>query len=81
MSAHAAAGVALWGFYFVLALLYPGGMGFGDVKLSFVLGLALGVAFVAVEAVAQRFGLRNNGFERFTPGFELRGPVPTTLSR
>jgi leader peptidase (prepilin peptidase)/N-methyltransferase len=33
---------ALWTVYFVLALVYPGGMGFGDVKLSGVLGLYLG---------------------------------------
>lgn len=33
---------ALWTVYFLLALVYPGGMGFGDVKLSGVLGLYLG---------------------------------------
>jgi leader peptidase (prepilin peptidase)/N-methyltransferase len=33
---------ALYGFYFVLALVYPAGMGFGDVKLAGVLGLFLG---------------------------------------
>lgn len=33
---------ALYGFYFVLALIYPAGMGFGDVKLAGVLGLYLG---------------------------------------
>lgn len=32
----------LWTVYFLLALAYPGGMGFGDVKLSGVLGLYLG---------------------------------------
>ncbi|MET7392756.1 prepilin peptidase [Dactylosporangium sp. NPDC005572] len=32
----------LWMFYFVLSLVYPGGMGFGDVKLAGVLGLYLG---------------------------------------
>ena len=36
------AAAALFGFYFVLVLVYPGGMGFGDVKLAGVLGLALG---------------------------------------
>jgi leader peptidase (prepilin peptidase)/N-methyltransferase len=35
-------GVALYGFYFVLALVYPAGMGFGDVKLAGVLGIYLG---------------------------------------
>jgi leader peptidase (prepilin peptidase)/N-methyltransferase len=33
---------ALYGVYFVLALVYPAGMGFGDVKLAGVLGLYLG---------------------------------------
>jgi leader peptidase (prepilin peptidase)/N-methyltransferase len=33
---------ALWTFYLVLALVYPGGMGFGDVKLAGLLGLYLG---------------------------------------
>jgi leader peptidase (prepilin peptidase)/N-methyltransferase len=34
--------VALYGFYFVLVLAVPKGMGFGDVKLAGVLGLYLG---------------------------------------
>lgn len=34
--------VALFAFYFLLALVYPGGMGFGDVKLAAVLGIYLG---------------------------------------
>ncbi|PXA68943.1 prepilin peptidase [Cryobacterium arcticum] len=33
---------ALWLAYFILSLVYPGGMGFGDVKLAGVLGLFLG---------------------------------------
>jgi leader peptidase (prepilin peptidase)/N-methyltransferase len=33
---------ALFGFYFVVALISPRGMGFGDVKLSGVVGLYLG---------------------------------------
>ena len=33
---------ALFAFYFVLAMIYPAGMGFGDVKLAGVLGLYLG---------------------------------------
>ncbi len=40
---HAAVGMAaLYGLYFLLALAYPRGMGFGDVKLAGVLGLYLG---------------------------------------
>jgi leader peptidase (prepilin peptidase)/N-methyltransferase len=34
--------VALYAFYFLLALVYPAGMGFGDVKLAGLLGLFLG---------------------------------------
>ena len=36
------AGVAAGGFLFIAWLAYPGGMGFGDVKLAAVLGLFLG---------------------------------------
>lgn len=36
------AGAALWLFYFALAVAWPGGMGFGDVKLAGVVGLVLG---------------------------------------
>jgi leader peptidase (prepilin peptidase)/N-methyltransferase len=34
--------LALFGFFLVLALIYPAGMGMGDVKLAGVLGLVLG---------------------------------------
>lgn len=37
-----AGGAVLWAFYFILRLVYPPGMGFGDVKLAGVLGLYLG---------------------------------------
>jgi leader peptidase (prepilin peptidase)/N-methyltransferase len=36
------AALALFSFYFVLVLIYPAGMGLGDVKLAGVLGLVLG---------------------------------------
>lgn len=36
------AGATLWLFYFVLAVAWPGGMGFGDVKLAGVVGMLLG---------------------------------------
>ena len=39
--ALAAAGVA-WAFFFVVHVISPRGMGFGDVRLSFILGLYLG---------------------------------------
>ena len=35
-------GLALFAFYFLLMMLKPGAMGFGDVKFSGVVGLALG---------------------------------------
>lgn len=35
-------GLVLFGFYFLLAFIYPAGMGFGDVKLAGVLGAYLG---------------------------------------
>jgi leader peptidase (prepilin peptidase)/N-methyltransferase len=38
----AAGGVALWAFYLLLVLVYPRGMGWGDVKLAGVLGMYLG---------------------------------------
>jgi leader peptidase (prepilin peptidase) / N-methyltransferase len=44
-SALARAGIgaaALFGFYFLLATVYPAGMGFGDVKLAGILGAVLG---------------------------------------
>ncbi len=37
-----AAGVILFAFYFLLAFIYPAGMGFGDVKLSGLVGIYLG---------------------------------------
>ncbi|MFE4196302.1 prepilin peptidase [Paenarthrobacter sp. NPDC056912] len=37
-----AGGAVVWVFYFVLRLIHPPGMGFGDVKLAGVLGLYLG---------------------------------------
>ncbi|MFJ4168825.1 prepilin peptidase [Paenarthrobacter sp. NPDC089714] len=37
-----AGAAALWVLYFLLRLVYPPGMGFGDVKLAGVLGLYLG---------------------------------------
>lgn len=35
-------GAALWGFFALLELIYPAGLGFGDVKLAGLLGLTLG---------------------------------------
>jgi leader peptidase (prepilin peptidase) / N-methyltransferase len=42
MTEHLIAAVAAGGFLFIALLAYPGGMGMGDVKLAFVMGLFLG---------------------------------------
>lgn len=44
-------GVAYFGFLFVVSMISPGGMGFGDVRLSLVLGLYLGWISVLLPAV------------------------------
>ncbi len=50
------AAAALFGLYFVLVLVYPSGMGFGDVKLAGVLGLVLGWLGWGVLAVGGFLG-------------------------
>jgi len=40
------AGVAAFAFFYVIALVYPGGLGLGDVKLAALLGVGLGAAVV-----------------------------------
>jgi leader peptidase (prepilin peptidase) / N-methyltransferase len=42
MARVALAGLALWAFYLLLVVVYPKGMGWGDVKLAGVLGMYLG---------------------------------------
>lgn len=46
------AGLGAGGFLLVAALVYPGGMGMGDVKLAAVMGLYLGAAVVPAMLVA-----------------------------
>lgn len=50
VGAQALAGLAAGGFLFIFAALYPKGLGMGDVKLAFVMGLFLS-ASVAVAMV------------------------------
>lgn len=45
-------GAALWGFFALLELIYPAGLGFGDVKLAGLLGLTLGWYALAHLVVA-----------------------------
>jgi leader peptidase (prepilin peptidase)/N-methyltransferase len=40
------AGAAAFAFFYVIALVYPGGLGLGDVKLAALLGVGLGAAVV-----------------------------------
>jgi leader peptidase (prepilin peptidase)/N-methyltransferase len=47
-----AAGAGAFGFLLVAALVHPGGMGMGDVKLAGVMGLYLGVSVVPALLVA-----------------------------
>jgi leader peptidase (prepilin peptidase)/N-methyltransferase len=47
-----AAALAGAGFFFVAALVYPGGMGMGDVKLALLLGAMLGRGVAVAIAVA-----------------------------
>jgi prepilin signal peptidase PulO-like enzyme (type II secretory pathway) len=53
---HLLAAVALGGFFFAFALIFPGSMGMGDAKLGFLLGIALGSRTIAA-AIYAIFGL------------------------
>jgi prepilin signal peptidase PulO-like enzyme (type II secretory pathway) len=49
---HLAAGAALACFFLVFALVFRGGLGMGDVKLGFVIGLALGLSTLPAMLLA-----------------------------
>ncbi len=49
---HLIAAVALGGFFFAFAAIFPGSMGMGDAKLGFLLGLALGPRTLAAAIYA-----------------------------
>jgi leader peptidase (prepilin peptidase) / N-methyltransferase len=54
--AHLIAGVAAGGFFLIAAIVYPAGMGMGDVKLAGVMGLVLGRAVVPAIFAALLLG-------------------------
>jgi leader peptidase (prepilin peptidase)/N-methyltransferase len=54
--AHLIAGVAAGGFFLIAAIVYPAGMGMGDVKLAGVMGLMLGRAVVPAIFAALLLG-------------------------
>jgi prepilin signal peptidase PulO-like enzyme (type II secretory pathway) len=49
---HLAIGLAVGGFLFFFAAIFPGGLGMGDAKLAFLLGLALGSRTASAMMVA-----------------------------
>jgi leader peptidase (prepilin peptidase) / N-methyltransferase len=49
---HLFAALALGGFLFVFAAVFPSGLGMGDAKLGFLLGLALGAAVLPAMMLA-----------------------------
>jgi leader peptidase (prepilin peptidase)/N-methyltransferase len=53
---HLAAAAGAGGFFFLIALAYPGGMGLGDVKLAAAMGLFLGVEVVPAILIALAAG-------------------------
>ncbi len=55
---------ALWLLYFVMHLISPGSLGFGDVKLSGLIGLLMGWLGVGHAAVAVMAGFLVGGADR-----------------
>lgn len=49
---HFLAGLALGGFFFAVAAIFPGSLGMGDAKLGFLLGLALGWKTLGATLIA-----------------------------
>jgi leader peptidase (prepilin peptidase)/N-methyltransferase len=54
--AHLIAGAAAGGFFLIAAIVYPAGMGMGDVKLAGVMGLVLGRAVIPAIFAALLLG-------------------------
>ena len=49
---HLLASLALGGFFFAIAAIFPGSLGMGDAKLGFLLGLALGSKTLGAALIA-----------------------------
>jgi leader peptidase (prepilin peptidase)/N-methyltransferase len=49
---HLLAGLALGGFFFAFAAIFPGSLGMGDAKLGFLLGIALGAKTLGATLIA-----------------------------
>ncbi|HEU5244875.1 MAG TPA: A24 family peptidase [Gaiellaceae bacterium] len=49
---HLLAGLALGGFFFAFAAIFPGSLGMGDAKLGFLLGVALGSKTLGATLIA-----------------------------
>jgi leader peptidase (prepilin peptidase) / N-methyltransferase len=49
---HLLAGLALGGFFFAFAAIFPGSLGMGDAKLGFLLGIALGAKTLGAALIA-----------------------------
>jgi leader peptidase (prepilin peptidase)/N-methyltransferase len=49
---HLLAGLALGGFFFAFAAIFPGSLGMGDAKLGLLLGLALGAKTLGAALIA-----------------------------
>jgi leader peptidase (prepilin peptidase)/N-methyltransferase len=50
--AHLLAALALGGFFFAFAAIFPGSLGMGDAKLGFLLGIALGAKTLGATLIA-----------------------------
>lgn len=70
--AHLLAGLALGGFFFAFAAIFPGSLGMGDAKLGFLLGLALGSKTLGATLIAFAGLLVGALYVLATRGFSAR---------
>jgi leader peptidase (prepilin peptidase)/N-methyltransferase len=72
MPERAAAAVGAGGFLLLFALVYPRGMGMGDVKLAAVMGLFLGISVIPALFVGILLGALTGGALMLRHGTEAR---------